>query len=133
MAAKKTNTKTKGKPGRKRQYPDPQGLKDKIEKYFKSNKKIKSVGGLCDYLDLTYEGLDEYGRREEYKDIVKRAKQRVSKWTHEAALAGTVNPTVAIFTLKCNFGWRENTPEERKSDSQNIVEAFRRVSQELPD
>ena len=51
------------------------------------------------------ESLDEYGRRPEFHDCVKRAKLRV-ELEYERSL-NNKNPSGAIFALK-NFGWRDN-------------------------
>ena len=55
------------------------------------------------------ESLDEYGRRKEFSDSVKRAKLRV-EMEYEKTLKGAY-PTGAIFALK-NFGWTDKQDVE---------------------
>ena len=55
------------------------------------------------------ESLDEYGRRQEFFDSVKRAKLHV-EMEYEKRLCGTA-PTGAIFALK-NFGWSDRQDVE---------------------
>jgi hypothetical protein len=121
--------------GRKRKYPTPEDLQKKIDSYFKGKRKVMSLGGLCDYLNLTYEGFDEYGRREEYGNIVPRAKQKISTWINEKALLGEINSTVAIFNQKCNFKWIEEEKRiarDEGSESEHIANVISKLIDRLP-
>jgi hypothetical protein len=109
-------------------YPDDKILIDKIDKYFdlcdlgrvKLDKdgneivKIKpyTISGLCLYLDITRETLNEYSKTKEHSDTIKKARLRVESWLEERALTNEVNTISAIFNLKNNFGWKDKTEVE---------------------
>jgi hypothetical protein len=94
--------------GRKRIIKTPKMLDELADAYFK---KCKDSGepilltGLILALGLSCrDSLDEYGRREEFSDSVKRAKLHV-EMEYEGRLHGVAS-TGAIFALK-NFGWSD--------------------------
>jgi hypothetical protein len=64
-----------------------------------------TVCGLALVLNLTRQGLIDYGVREEFIDTVKRAKQSIESFL-EQRLYGNA-PTGTIFNLKNNFGWKD--------------------------
>ena len=66
------------------------------------------------------ESLDEYGRRPEFSDSVKRAKARIEMEYERKLLAN--NPTGAIFALK-NFGWtdRQQVDADVKANVKNMT------------
>lgn len=70
------------------------------------------------------ESLDEYGRRPEFSDSVKKAKVRV-EMEYERRLSST-SPTGAIFALK-NFGWRDQQSVEHSGLGGGPIEIKRTV------
>jgi hypothetical protein len=66
-----------------------------------------TISGLAYTLDMTTEGLRNYGTKDDFSATVKRAKQRV-EMSLEQRLAGNA-VTGSIFSLKNNFGWKDKT------------------------
>lgn len=96
----------------------PEKLKQGIIDYFAyvdeinrerriTDEKLKpyTVTGLCVYLDIHRETLIEYGKRPDYAEMVKQAKQKVENYVEEGLLNGSINAIGGIFNLKNNFGW----------------------------
>ena len=107
------------KGGAPRKY-QPEELTQKIIKYFQymenENNKLKlmdeklipcTITGLCNYLDIVRDTWCEYGKKPEYSDSIKKAKQTVEQHVEEGLLNGTLSTIGAIFNLKNNFGWTD--------------------------
>lgn len=94
--------------GRPRLISSPEELNDRADTYFavcKAEDRPVTVTGLALALGLSSrESLDEYGRRPEFSDSVKRAKAMVAA-AYEERLWGN-SPAGAIFALK-NMGWSD--------------------------
>ena len=99
--------------GRKRIIESPKDFDRRAQKYFdqcRENNEPVLLTGLIYALGLSSrESLDEYGRRAEFSDSVKRAKLLV-EMAYENRL-GLSSPTGAIFALK-NFGWKDKAELE---------------------
>ena len=113
-------TKAKNKGGRPKKYSELELFQKKTDEYFKmcdEKEKPYTITGLCLYLDICRDTLIEYEKREEFTDTIKRAKNKVENYVEENSLMGKLNPTVSIFNLKNNFGWKDKTEIET---NQNI-------------
>lgn len=109
--------------GRPVKYKDTEQIQQKIDEYFDwcdSQERIiptdkgiivrvkpYTVSGLCVHLGITRETLRQYEDREDLSDTIKMAKARIENYIEEKSLIGDLNPTVCIFNLKNNFGWRD--------------------------
>lgn len=82
--------------------------------------KPYTVSGLCLYLDICRDTLCEYEKIEMFSDTVKRAKYKIENWIEEKSLQGELNPTVSIFNLKNNFGWKDKQEVESSNKNVNI-------------
>ena len=93
---------------RPRKISSPRQFDALAEKYFgeceAENKPVQLTGLILALGLSSRESLDEYGRREEFFDSVKKAKLMVEK-EYEARLLNSY-PAGAIFALK-NFGWKD--------------------------
>lgn len=85
-----------------------------IDKYFETDAYLgtgdsrifaPTVEGLAYALDLTRQGLLEYGEKDEFSDTVKKAKQRIAIALEQRLYGQAV--TGIIFNLKNNFGWKD--------------------------
>ena len=113
--------------GRPLKYPTPQHLADVIEEYLNSTDIEKwTVTGLCLAIGTPKQVLNDYEKREGYKDVVKLAKLHIEH-SYELSLrldGGSNN----IFALK-NFGWTDKQEtidiedESGKAYTIQIVEA----------
>lgn len=110
--------------GRPKKYTTVKQMQDMIDKYFTecdNGVKIRdkdngrsiitykpyTVTGLCMFLNINRDTLCEYEKQEQFSDTIKRAKQKIENWIEEHSLMGDTNPTVSIFNLKNNFGWKD--------------------------
>lgn len=131
MAALKKN-KAKRKPGRPRKVDSVKELQNKINAYFDScdnrmtevyDKKaggiIKfknpipyTIEGLCEALEVDRDTLLNYEKKDGYQEYfgtIKKAKLKVQRNKLERGLEGLSNPTLTIFDLKNNHGYRDET------------------------
>jgi hypothetical protein len=94
--------------GRPRTIKSPKRFDELADAYFQrceENGEPILLTGLILALGLSSrESLDEYGRRPEFSDSVRKAKLHV-EMGYEKRLHGAI-PTGAIFALK-NFGWSD--------------------------
>ncbi len=100
-------------------YEDPEEMRSDIEEYFEMcdvQDKPKTILGLCNYLDITRQTLNNYQDRDKFFDTVKKAKDVCEQHVNEKALNGEYNPTMAIFNLKNNFGWEDRKKQEIEGD-----------------
>ena len=101
------------KVGRPRKIKSVRQFEERAEAYFgecEAKGEPALLTGLILALGLcSREGLDEYGRRPEFTDSVKKAKLRI-EMEYEKALHGR-SPTGPIFALK-NFGWTDKQDVE---------------------
>lgn len=86
-------------------YVDEENVQRKLRRFEGEKLKPYTVTGLCVYLDICKDTLIDYGKRPEYAEAVKRAKQRVENYVEEGLLNGSINAIGGIFNLKNNFGW----------------------------
>lgn len=115
--AKKTKAKVEAKNtgGRPPKYKTKSVLSRKVNEYFEnSGTKTKdgaftlyTVQGLCVYLDICRDTLNEYEKKEEFSDTIKRAKKKIEKNNLEGATLGYFSVPMTIFNLKNNFGWKD--------------------------
>lgn len=96
-------------------FETPELLQEKIEEYFalcdeKGQRPI--ITGLAYHLDTSRETLCNYEERDEFFDIVKRAKTRCEMALETNLVEGKGNPTGSIFVLKNGYGWRDKTESE---------------------
>lgn len=124
--------------GRPKRYTDPKLMQKKIDKYFnecdKKNEKAKktteidlepyTVSGLCLALDVNKSTLWDYEQTDQFSDTIKRAKSRIENWIEKKAMTNAINPTVAIFNLKNNFGWVDRREVETTDKTSNAIEEW---------
>jgi hypothetical protein len=111
--------------GRPPHYETPEELVSKIDEYFKSGVKkrtviigkgdnreaieieVPTISGLCYYLGFeSRQSFYDYEKRDNFSYIIKRARLFIEVEYEEALQYGNV--TGAIFALK-NMGWRDKT------------------------
>jgi phage-related protein len=105
--------------GRPLKFNNVEELESMIDSYFiecDQSKKPYSITGLAVWLDTSRETLINYEERPEFFDTIKRAKVKCENWVEEGALMNRINATSAIFNLKNNYGWKDKTEVEQKTD-----------------
>jgi hypothetical protein len=95
---------TKKKEGRPPIWTSPEVLKKLVDNYFENEKK-PTLAGLALALDISRSTLYNYGEKDEFLDIIKKARERVEKH-YEDLLIYNGTPTGVIFALK-NMGWAD--------------------------
>jgi DNA-packaging protein gp3 len=90
----------------KQKYIDKEGeTKEKII----FSPKPYTVSGLCAFLGISRETLNDYSKKEEFSDTIKAAKIAIEAEKVEGATQGKYNATIVIFDLKNNFDWKDKT------------------------
>ena len=102
----------KGVGGRPMKFKTPEELQKKIDAYFKKTPDDEiTITGLAIALDTTRETLIDYGKRDEFSDTIKNAKDRVAnEYEKDLRKKGRSGD---IFALK-NFGWKDKQEQDIK-------------------
>jgi len=115
--------------GRPLAYSDPKKLQADVDKYFKEEPQ-PTLAGLAYALGIDRQTLYNYEDKEQYFDIIKRARDKVAS-TYETRLIYGSQPTGVIFALK-NMGWKDKTESEingnLSSDNILIADAIDRLA-----
>lgn len=102
---KKTEGKDKNPVGRPLLWKDPIELKQLVFDYF-NNEKQPTLAGLAVALGISRSTLYNYEEKDEFLDIIKKARERVVK-IYEERLIYSDKPTGVIFALK-NMDWHDS-------------------------
>jgi hypothetical protein len=103
--------------GQPPKYNSPEELQREIDKYFESE-SIYTITGLALFLGFeSRQSLFDYGKREEYSYIIKRAKLKVENG-YEMDLRSD-KPTGSIFALK-NMGWHETAKTDITTNGKDL-------------
>lgn len=94
---------------RPRIYNTPEELESYIDEYFNSCPK-PTLAGLAYQLGINRQTLYNYEGRQEFFDIIKRAREAVEA-VYEERLIYENSPTGVIFALK-NMGWKDKTEQD---------------------
>jgi hypothetical protein len=109
-----------------RPITDKQGLivewvqqKDKDGNPLMKLKEQPTITGLAMYLDTSRETLINYQARDQFFEIIKKAKDLCEYWTEKDASNGTINYALGIFKLK-NYGWVDKVEISNSSDDSKL-------------
>lgn len=109
--------KKKNKRGRPLKFQSVVELERMIAGYFKKrdeNKEPYTITGLAVALDTTRRTLLDYEEKDdEFSHTIKKAKSKCEEYA-ESRLFTSQQCTGAIFTLKNNYGWRDQQNIEGK-------------------
>lgn len=108
--------------GRPLIFETPQKLSEAVEKYFAEEKK-PTLAGLAYALGINRQTLYNYETRDDFLDIIKRAREKVEA-TYEQRLVYENNPTGVIFALK-NMSWKDKTEQDLKVEGAIILNGIR--------
>lgn len=99
-------------------YSDPQKLEKAIDSYFKDNER-PTLSGLAIHLGFeSRQTLYNYKERNEFLDIVKKARAIVES-KYEERLIYENNPGGVIFALK-NMGWSDSAKFDHTSSDRSM-------------
>lgn len=91
--------------GRPLKFETPEILQSAVNQYFEQDKI--TLAGLAEHLNIDRQTLYNYAERNEFFDIIKKAREKVEA-RYEQRLIYENNPTGVIFALK-NMGWRDKS------------------------
>jgi hypothetical protein len=89
----------------KKVYDEKKGIE-----YMISDPAPYTMHGLARRLGLSRQALMEYNNRDEYGDAIKEARDKVAEDVETRLMSKA--PTGAIFNLKNNFGWKDETKQD---------------------
>lgn len=95
--------------GRPLVYGTPEKLQEAIAAYFEGTKR-PTLAGLALGLGIDRQTLYNYAERDEFIDIIKKARETVEA-AYEERLVWDNAPTGTIFALK-NMGWKDKQEQE---------------------
>lgn len=88
---------------------------DKLQKEFMiSDPAPYTMHGLARALHISRQALMEYSHREQFGDAIKEAREKVAEDVETRMMDGKAQ-SGAIFNLKNNFGWKDETKSDVKS------------------
>jgi len=94
-------------------YTNPKELEIRIDKYFQVETK-PTLSGLAYYIGMSRQSLYNYKKKEEYFDIINKARSKVEQ-IYEERLLYSDKPTGVIFALK-NMNWTDRQQIETKTE-----------------
>lgn len=104
MSKKEGNKKEKHAGGRPSLWTNPEVVKKLIDEYF-NREKMPTMAGLAVSLDVSRSTLYNYADKDEFMDIIKKARWKIEE-AYEKLLIYGDKPTGVIFALK-NTGWTD--------------------------
>lgn len=92
---------------------------DSGKEYFVSFPAPYTMSGLARRLGLSRQGLMEYKAKDKFSDAIKAARERI----HEDVETRLMEKQAAgaIFNLKNNFGWKDETKTDITSDGKPLA------------
>lgn len=94
-------------------YKSEEEFEDKMEEYkeyCEEKAEPFTMIGLASFMGVHRDTLNEYGKK--FPDTYKKGKSFAEKSLVNNALAGTYNPTISIFLLKNNHGYKDKHETE---------------------
>jgi hypothetical protein len=76
--------------------------------------KPMSITGLAIALDTSRRTLLDYSEKDGYSHSIKAALDFCHNFVEDGMLSGKINPAAAIFNLKNNYGWIDETEQKTK-------------------
>src|SRR5690625_2408184 len=108
-------------------YETPEELQIAVDEYFNGNDRA-TLSGLALHLGFeSRQTLYNYGERDEFLDIIKKARMNVEA-TYEERLIYESNPTGVIFALK-NMGW----DDKKDNGLESYIKLLSNALQPLPE
>jgi hypothetical protein len=106
-------------PGQPMKFSNPVEFATLVDAYFKECadlRDIPTITGLAVYLDTDRKTLYNYRKRDKYFPTIKRALNRCEAALEARTLLGGLNPAMAIFSLKNNYGWVDKSEVENSGE-----------------
>lgn len=103
--------------GRPAKWTNPEEFARMVEKYFEDCATLRdmpTLSGLAVYLDSDRRTLLNYSKKDDFFPTIKQAKALCEAAIEGRAMLGGINATMAIFSLKNNYGWIDKTENDTK-------------------
>lgn len=100
-----------GRVGQPPKFKSPEQLQGLINDYFAECEKTgrsATMSGLAVSVGCSRETLLNYSKKDEYFGTLKSAKATIEQYQAELLLDKNTSPVGVIFSLKNNFGWRDD-------------------------
>lgn len=117
-------------------FAAPEELQAKIDQFFedcKNNDEHPIVEGLALALKTNPQTLINYQDRPEFADIIENAKIRIANHVMGRAMAGKINPTIAIWVSKNHYGYVDKQQTEHSGSLVQRIERHVIDSPKNPD
>lgn len=115
--------------GRPLKYRSKKKLETAIDDYFMccdTNERPYTMSGLAVHLGIDRTTLINYGKREQFFDTIKKARDRIESYAEEQLYMNKHTAGV-IFNLKNNFGWKDRAELEVNADEETIADKLTEV------
>lgn len=112
------------KVGRPSAFESVEQLQTLIDAYFEEcdeTGEYYTITGLADSLGVTRQTLLNYTEKEEFFATIKKAKTKIERQFERNALKGAYNPTIAIFLMKNNFGYKDKVDVNVESVEEDAI------------
>jgi hypothetical protein len=119
------------KVGRPSAFESVEQLQTLIDAYFEEcdeTGEYYTITGLADSLGVTRQTLLNYTEKEEFFVTIKKAKTKIERQFERNALKGAYNPTIAIFLMKNNFGYKDKVDVNVESVEEDAISKALRES-----
>lgn len=103
--------------GRPVTFDDPVKFSEMVSDYFDRVamlREVPTITGLAVYLDTDRKTLYNYRSKDDFFPTIKRALAKCEAAIEQRAMLGGINATMAIFSLKNNYGWVDQTQVDNK-------------------
>lgn len=117
--------------GRPVLWETPEALQEKVNEYFTycdTNGRPPTIAGLAYYLDVDRQTIYNYGKKEDFFDIIKKARNRIMMYLEENAVMGAGAGT--IFVMK-QYGYTDKQEVDTNIISNDFKQAFDRFVDKL--
>lgn len=127
MSETKKKVKVKRGRGQPRKIPNTEAGLAKLEKQINdffadcdTKGHIYTLSGLAYYLDMDRKTLLNYSKDQDYFPTIRKARRKVELAIEQRLLSEKGGATGAIFNLKNNFGWKDETIQDVTHKGINI-------------
>jgi hypothetical protein len=113
----------RNKGGRPLKFTSPKKFKESVDEYFAkcdSIRDLPTITGLAVHLDTNRQTLINYQQRDGFFDTIKRAQAICEAAIESRAMQGGLNATMAIFSLKNNYGWVDRQEQDITSGGDKL-------------
>ena len=112
--------------GRPPKFNDPDQLETMTKEWWKSiegTEEVPDIEGWAVYLDTTRKTLFEYEAKPEFRNTIKRWKDKIFARKKQLALRGKLNPAIFIFDAVNNTDY-VNASQQRVDNKSEILHKF---------